>query len=78
MFILVVTGLGTKGTDIPFYDWSHYFINSHSHYRDKLLDPDSDFMTPQLMVFFNIEPQDISVLHYMVLLFVFLCYTMLL
>ena len=60
---VVVTGLGTKGTDIPFYNWSHYFINTHSGYRDELLDPESHFITPQLMVFFNIEPQDIAVLH---------------
>ena len=60
---VVVTGLGTKGTDIPLYDWSHYFINTHLNYWDELLDPESNFITPQLMVFFNIEPQDIAVLH---------------
>ena len=60
---VVVTGMATKGTGIPFFDLSHYFIGTHLQYRDELLESNNEFFTPELMIFFDIEPSDITVLH---------------
>ena len=58
-----VTGLGTRGTGIPFHDWSYYFMNTHAGYKKDLLDPDRLFFSPELMVFFNIGPEEIRLLY---------------
>lgn len=60
---VVVTGIATNGTGIPFFDLGQYFLGKHFQYRDELLDPHSEFFTPELMIFFDIEPNDITVLH---------------
>ena len=58
-----VTGIGALGTETPYHNWGLYWMHTHSHEKENIFDPDLPYFSPEIMVAFNLSPDEMNIMH---------------